>query len=165
MRRIAVLSDTHGFLGDISWMQDCNEIWHAGDWGPGVESQLPQGKVVRGVHGNIDDAAIRKQFPEELHFESEGLRVYMRHIGGYPGHYASGVAERLISLRPHLFICGHSHILKIVRDPQLHGMWCINPGAAGRVGLHQVRTAVRLTLDQGRIVGMEVVELGPRSER
>lgn len=144
-------------------MQPCDEIWHAGDWGPGVVEQLPPGKTVRGVHGNIDGSHIRKIFPEELIFEVEQIRVFMRHIGGYPGRYEKGVASRLDAVRPLIFVCGHSHILKIMRDPQRQGMWCINPGAAGRTGLHQVRTAVRLTLEQGNISALEVVELGPRS--
>lgn len=163
MLRIAILSDSHGYLGDTAWMQDCDEIWHGGDWGNGVLEQLPAGKTLRGVWGNIDGPDIRQRFPEELCFEVEGIRVYLRHIGGYPGHYAPGVKQRLLHVQPQLFVCGHSHILRIMRDPALGGMLYINPGAIGRSGLHRLRTAVRMTVQGGRMADVQVVELGPRS--
>ncbi len=166
MIQVAVLSDSHGHLGSTQWLRGCQEIWHAGDWGNGaLWEELPAGATLRGVYGNIDGADVRSRFPEELLFEVEQVRVFMTHIGGYPSHYPYDVREKLAQYRPHLFVCGHSHILKIVRDPQHKGMLYINPGAVGRVGLHQVRTGVLLTLVQGTVQNVRVVELGTRAQR
>ncbi len=163
---IGILSDTHGFLDEriFDHFADCEEVWHAGDFGTmEVIERLRAFKPLRGVYGNIDDAHIRVQMPEDLRFVCAGVPVYMTHIGGYPGKYAPRVRKILQAEPPRggLFVCGHSHILKIMPDRQgdfLH----INPGACGNEGWHRFRTVVRLRLEEGTIQGVEVIELGPR---
>lgn len=163
MKHIGILSDTHGFLDTtiFKYFRECDEIWHAGDFGNDIASALASFKPLKGVHGNIDGSAVRQQFPEDLLFQCEDVRVFMTHIGGYPGQYQPRVNNIIESVKPNLFITGHSHILKIMRDPVYHHLH-INPGAAGRSGLHQVRTIVRLKIDADRIYGVEVIELGKR---
>ena len=164
MKRIGILSDTHGFWDDryIQYFKDCDEIWHAGDFG-GLATELIDRLAaiapVRAVCGNIDGGALRRRFKEVEIFTVEGAKVLMTHIGGYPGRYAPGIKSMLLSERPQIFVCGHSHILKIVNDKWL-GVLHINPGAAGRQGWQTVRTLVLLTLDNGVPSGCEVVELG-----
>lgn len=164
MKSIGILSDTHGYLDPavFSFFKDCDEVWHAGDWGTGVAENLHSFPKLRGVYGNIDGSAIRNEFSGELFFECEGVKVLIIHIGGYPPRYEKGVREKLEKMRPDLFICGHSHILKISRDPKLNNMLCINPGAAGKSGFHQMKTIVRLKIDSNRIFDVEVIELGKR---
>src|ERR1700676_5196034 len=143
--QVGLLSDTHGFLDDaiFSYLEKCDEVWHAGDFGPAeVLDRLKSFKPVRGVFGNIDGSKIRAELPRDLEWECEGLRVYMTHIGGYPGNYDRRVRPVLQQTRPGLFICGHSHILKVMRDPALD-LVHLNPGAAGRHGWHAVRTLLR----------------------
>ena len=162
--RIGLLSDTHGYLDDpmLRFLEDCDEIWHAGDFGGnGVVESLMALKPVRGVFGNIDGREIRGLFPEDLRFVCEGLDVFMTHIGGYPGKYAKRVKALLENQPPGLFICGHSHILKIMPDPKL-GLLHINPGACGQEGFHLMRTMVRFSIREGTILGLEVIELGRR---
>jgi hypothetical protein len=168
MTRIGLLSDTHHYLDDsiLAYLDDCDEVWHAGDFGTmavadRLSGRVP-GRLLRGVYGNIDGADVRASFPEKLCWTCEGLKVFMIHIGGYPGRYAPGVKEELHKHRPGLFISGHSHILKIMPDS---GLQClhINPGAAGNQGWHKVRTLVRLTVDGAKITDCQVVELGLRS--
>lgn len=162
--RIGLLSDTHGYLDDpmLRFLEDCDEIWHAGDFGGnGVVESLMALKPVRGVFGNIDGREIRGLFPEDLRFVCEGLDVFMTHIGGYPGKYAKRVKALLENQPPGLFICGHSHILKIMPDPKL-GLLHINPGACGQEGFHLMRTMVRFSIQAGTISGLEVIELGRR---
>jgi putative phosphoesterase len=162
--RIGLLSDTHGFLDPAvyTYFGDCDEIWHAGDFGPvAVYDQLKAFKPVRGVWGNVDGAQVRLCVPKELEWECEGLRVYMTHIGGHPGRYERGIRAELEKRRPGLFICGHSHILKVVRDPAL-GLIHLNPGACGHTGWHLVRTLLRFTVEGGKLSAMEAIELGPR---
>lgn len=168
MLKIGLLSDTHGFMPAAlnDFFKDCDEIWHAGDWGAfettaGVLEAT--GKKIRGVYGNIDGQKIRIIYPEKLVFEAAGLKVAMIHIGGYPGKYAPGVKAWLQSEQPGLFICGHSHILKIMRDPHLNQMLHINPGAAGNSGFHKMRTAVRFNIENGRVIQPEVIEMGGRA--
>lgn len=146
----------------IQALADCDAIWHAGDFGSSeVINQLSAHKPLRGVWGNIDDAGIRSVFPENDLFYCEEVNVLMTHIGGYPGRYAPRIKSLLQQERPRLFICGHSHILKIMFDEQLQCLH-INPGAAGRHGWHQMRTLVRITIDGNRVYACEVVELGKR---
>lgn len=165
--RITLLSDTHGYLDDgirrhLDW---ADEIWHAGDFGPDVVEQLDAlGKPVHGVRGNIDPPQLRSRHPDELLLETGGIRVWMTHIGGYPGHYAARIKARLQQLRPNLFVCGHSHILKVMPDPAL-GLLHLNPGAAGRYGFHHVRTLLRFELLDGKVNALQAVELGPRVAR
>lgn len=162
--RIGLMSDTHGFLDPaiLDYFAECDEIWHAGDFGPDVYEPLRAAKPLRAVFGNIDGADLRLELPRDLSWECEGLRVYMTHIGGYPGAYDRRVKPELDARRPGLFICGHSHILKVVRDPArqlLH----LNPGACGRQGWHTVRTLLRFSIEAGKLSRMEAIELGPRS--
>lgn len=161
MVRIGLLSDTHGCY-DPRFAQhfaQCDEIWHAGDIGtPEVADRLEEIGRLRAVFGNIDDRVLRRRFPETLRFRCEETEVLIKHIGGYPGAYDRSVIGMLRQNPPHLFISGHSHILKIVRDPSL-GLLHINPGAAGRHGWHAVRTLVRFSIDGAKIKDVEIIEL------
>ena len=162
--RIGLLSDSHGFLDDaiFTHFDACDEVWHAGDFGPvAVVEQLRAFKPLRGVWGNIDGAEVRLEMPLDLAWECEGLPVYMRHIGGYPGAYEKGVRNLLEQKRPGLFLCGHSHILRVMRDTKL-GILHMNPGACGHHGWHATRTLLRFSIDDGRVHGVEAIELGPR---
>lgn len=166
MKKIGLLSDTHAFLDGkvFHYFDDCDEVWHAGDFGSlEVVQQLEAFKPLRGVYGNIDEAAIRAVMPLDLRFECEGLQVMITHIGGYPGRYDPRVRTLLRTDPPTggLFISGHSHILKIMPDTQgsfLH----INPGACGNEGWHKVKTLVRFQIEAGKIDQLQVIELGNR---
>ncbi|MVN77651.1 YfcE family phosphodiesterase [Hymenobacter sp. HMF4947] len=166
MTRIGLLSDTHGYLDEriTHHLRGADEIWHAGDFGAAdvVMELAGLAPVFRGVYGNIDGPEIRGTEPLVQDFEVEGLRVLMTHIGGYPGHYSPAARQLLAQARPGLFVSGHSHILRVMPDPKLH-LLHLNPGAAGRHGFHKVRTLVRFGIDQGKVVDVQVVELGPRS--
>lgn len=148
MKRIGVLSDTHGFLPPqmFGFFEQCDELWHAGDCGPGVLDRLRDFRPLRAVYGNVDDATLRMQLPETALFHCDGLKVLMTHIGGWPGHYPSTLERLLEKERPDIFVCGHSHILKVMYDERLQ-LLHINPGAAGRQGFHRVSTLVRFTID------------------
>ncbi len=164
MKRIGLLSDTHGYLDErvLDHFCSCDEIWHAGDFGPDVAKTLEEFKPLRGVYGNIDGSEIRQQFPLNSRFTIEGLDVWMTHIGGYPGHYDIKVKEEIYKNPPKLFICGHSHILKVMPDKKLN-LLHINPGAAGKSGFHIMRTIVKFEIDNGIIKNLEVIELGKRN--
>ncbi len=163
MKTIGILSDTHSCWDEryAAHFKDCNEIWHAGDIGDiDVIRRLEEvAPVVRAVRGNIDHGDVCRRCREAELFETEGLRVWLTHIGGYPGKYAPGIKNSLVENRVNIMVCGHSHILKVMPDPQL-GLLHINPGAAGHHGWQKVRTLIRLTLDAGVIGGLEVIELG-----
>ncbi len=162
--RIGLLSDTHGFLDDaiFRYFAECDELWHAGDFGTvEILDRLRAFKPVRGVYGNVDGSELRADLPEHLAWDCEGVSVFMTHIGGYPGNYEPGARTELRRLRPQLFLCGHSHILKVMRDPDL-GLIHMNPGACGHRGWHSVRTLLRFTVDSGKVSGVEAIELGPR---
>lgn len=162
MKRIGLLSDTHGYVHPQlpRIFQDCDEIWHAGDMGTlQTAQQLQAIKPFRGVHGNIDNQHIRSLFPEMLRFDCENVDVMITHIGGYPGKYEKKIREVLEQKPPALFISGHSHILKVMFDKK-YKLLHINPGAAGKTGLHRVKTIVRFTIDGNNIKDLEVVELG-----
>jgi len=164
MTRIGLLSDTHGWLDPalLKHFDDCDEIWHAGDFGPGVVPLLEAtGKPLRGVFGNIDDGSIRQDFPEILSWNCEGVRVYMKHIAGYPERYAPGVKAALQKENARLFISGHSHILKIIYDPKINCLH-LNPGACGRQGWHKVRTVIRFDIEGRDIRNCRIIELGAR---
>jgi hypothetical protein len=164
MVRIGLLSDTHGYWDDryVKYFEDCDEIWHAGDIGSlELARQLDNIRPLRAVYGNIDGQDIRKYYPQTLRFTIEGAEVLMKHIGGYPGHYDPSVRASLFVRPPKLFICGHSHILKVQYDKTLR-MLHINPGAAGNYGFHKVRTLVRFVIDQGEFKDLEVIELAER---
>lgn len=164
MKKIGIMADTHGYLDEAIFMhfKDCDEIWHAGDFGENaVDDRLRRFKPVKGVYGNIDTPDIRHRYPEQLHFTTEGVRVFMQHIGGYPGRYAPGVKAEIAKAKSTLFISGHSHILKVLYDDKLSCLH-INPGAAGKQGWHKVRTIIRLAIDGDAMKDCEVIELGKR---
>lgn len=155
-----MLSDTHSCIDEsiLKYVKQADEVWHAGDIGHlQVTDEIKKLKPLRAVYGNIDDAEARLEFPEEQVFVCEGMKVYMIHIGGYPGKYRTQVKNQLLKEKPGLYICGHSHILKIQYDPQ-YSVLHLNPGAAGISGFHQVRTMLRFVLDQGTIKDMELIE-------
>lgn len=160
MKRIGILSDTHAHIHpEIPRIfASCDEIWHAGDFGS-IEAvkELQAIKPLRGVHGNIDGMEVRSLFPEFLRFSCEGVDVLMTHIGGYPGRYESKALQILKVNPPGLFISGHSHILKVMHDDRFN-LLHINPGAAGRQGLHRKITMVRFVIDKSIIKDLEVVE-------
>ena len=161
MKLIGLISDTHGFLDSrfISHLKNCDEIWHAGDIGSQeVAERLKEIAPLKAVFGNIDNHKIRLEFPENLRFMCERVDVFITHIGGYPGRYDKRVKEQLQSNSPTLFICGHSHILKVMNDKKL-GILHMNPGAAGNSGLHKVKTMLRFKIDGKNISDLEVVEL------
>lgn len=162
MTRIGLISDTHGFLDAavFNYFKDCDEIWHAGDFGTmELVQTLQKFKPLKGVYGNIDGQDIRAFFPEVLIFPCEEIKVYMKHIGGYPPKYNKETKPGLLTERPQLFISGHSHILKIIYDDKLQCLH-MNPGAAGRQGWQKVRTLIRFAIDKSEIKNCEVIELG-----
>ena len=164
MLRIGLISDTHHFLDDnvFRHFDTCDEIWHAGDFGTAaLAGRLSAFKPLRGVYGNIDGQDIRSLYPEKLRWTSEEVDVYMTHIGGYPPRYNPQVKKELMANPPKLFICGHSHILKIMYDDKLQCLH-MNPGAAGNQGWHKVRTLIRFTIDGKNMRDCEVIELGSR---
>ena len=165
--RIGLLSDTHGFLdeGLLAHFDDCDEIWHAGDFGSvDVLDQLRARKPVRGVFGNVDGPELRSLVPEDLEWDCGGVRIYMTHIGGYPGRYDPRARRELERRKPGLFICGHSHIARVMRDSKF-GLLHMNPGASGHSGWHTKRTALRFTVDAAKIGNVELIELGPRGRK
>lgn len=161
MTKIGLLSDTHAYWDDryLTYFQECDEIWHAGDIGSEVlADRLAAIKPLRAVYGNIDGQSIRAEYPKVAHFQIEEVKVMMTHIGGYPGRYNPEIRKELYDVRPNLFISGHSHILKVMFDKHL-GCLHINPGAAGKSGFHKVRTLVRFAINGKTIQDLEVIEL------
>lgn len=158
MKRIGVLSDTHGVLAPqvFEFFKDCDELWHAGDIGPGVLDELRGFKEVRAVWGNCDSFSLHYELEERLFFVCEGLRVLMTHIGGWPGHYPYELRRALELAKPDIFVCGHSHILRVMYDKE-YDFLHINPGAAGRQGFHQKSTLVRFVID-GEPKSLEVMD-------
>lgn len=164
MTRILLLSDTHGHMDEriLSYAAQADEIWHAGDIGSlEVTDALAGLKPLRAVYGNIDNALARREFPLDNRFACEGVDVWITHIGGYPGKYQARVRETMLENPPKLFICGHSHILKVQHDKRFD-LLHMNPGACGNTGFHQVRTMLRFAIDGKQIRDLEVVELGKR---
>jgi len=164
MTRIGILSDTHGMLDDrvLEHFANCDEVWHCGDWGSlDVVNKLQAFKPLRGVWGNIDSYEIRSIFPQHNRFMCEGVKVWLTHIGGYPGKYDPLVRPAIFQQPPKLFVCGHSHILKVKYDKPLD-LLHINPGAAGKYGFHKVQTIVRFEIDGEKIQNLEVIELKPK---
>lgn len=162
---IGLLSDTHGHLDSavIKHFASCDEIWHAGDIGDiALADELAKFKPLRAVYGNIDDQNIRERYPEDLWFACEDLTIWMTHIGGAPPSYNSRVKKILAERIPDVFICGHSHILRVKRDPKYNNMLYLNPGAAGNQGFHQMKTLLRFEVAGKEIRNMEVIELGKR---
>lgn len=166
MMRIGLISDTHNYLDDkmFKHFESCNEIWHAGDFGSaGIANRLTavSGLKVRGVWGNVDGNDVRSVYPQKLIWNCEDVKIYMTHIGGHPARYAPGIKQELIANKVKLFICGHSHILKVIYDEKI-GCLHMNPGAAGNQGWHKVKTILRFTIDGADIKDCEVIELGRR---
>lgn len=164
MKKILLLSDTHGLLDQkiIKYIDGVDEVWHAGDIGStAVADGISSLKTLKGVYGNIDSAELRKQFPENQIFLCEGVKVLMTHIGGYPGRYSAKLKKLILEKKPQLYICGHSHILKVVQDRK-NNLLHMNPGACGVHGFHQIRTLLRFELNQGKIEKLEAIELGQR---
>lgn len=163
MTRIGLLSDTHSYLDPqlFTHFDTCDEVWHAGDVGLlTVADQLRAFRPLRIVCGNIDRET--SDLPANARFELEGLTIWITHIGGTPPTYNPTTRPVLKADPPDLFICGHSHILKVVRDPSLNNLLYLNPGAAGKTGFHKIRTVIRFSLDAGRILDMQVIELGKK---
>lgn len=163
--RIGLLSDTHGFLDEniASHLASCDEIWHAGDFGSMevIDELRKLKKPLRGVYGNIDGQEIRAEFPLQIEFHFDKIKVLMRHIGGSPPKYNPDTKKELALHRPNLFISGHSHILKVMYDEKVQALH-MNPGAAGRSGWHTMRTMLRFVIDGADIRECEVIELGRR---
>lgn len=162
MTRIGVISDTHSFLDPALTpvLSKCDEIWHAGDIGNRkVMTELESfGKPVRAVYGNIDGQDIRIETPKHLVWNVEQRKIFMTHIGGYPGRYTAEVKQMLLKVKPDIYVCGHSHILKVIYDKQLN-LLHINPGACGREGFQKVRTMIQFAIDGEKIKDMAIVEL------
>jgi len=160
MKRIGLLSDTHGYINPrvYDFFCNCDEIWHSGDFGTiGVADLLNEFKPLRGVYGNVDDQTIRSQYKSYEFFNIEGFKVLMTHIGGYPDHYPKNIEALLDLLKPDIFVCGHSHILRVISDRK-RNLLCLNPGAAGNYGFHKKITMLRFELDNGAIRNMEIFE-------
>lgn len=164
MFRIGLLSDTHGYYDPriATHFSEVDEIWHAGDVGDyEVIIQLSRIAPVIAVYGNIDATPIRSRFPGQQRLTREGLDIWMTHVGGYPGNYERRVRDVIYADPPGLFISGHSHILKVMPDKK-GGFLHMNPGSAGRNGMHQVRTLIRFEITGGKVNSADVIELGPR---
>lgn len=165
MKKILLLSDTHNHIDQriLHYVTQADEVWHAGDIGNSeVSDKIKELKPLTAVYGNIDDAEIRKEFPRNQRFMCENVDVLITHIGGYPGKYSPAIRNELYTNPPKLFICGHSHILKVMNDKKL-GLLHMNPGAAGKYGFHKKRTMLRFKVDEKNISDLEVIELGDKS--
>lgn len=163
--KIGLLSDTHSYLDPLVYthFSACDEVWHAGDIGnESVVESLKAFKPLKAVFGNIDNRALQEKLPEDLWFTCEGLSVWITHIGGVPPRYNPRIKNILRERIPDIFICGHSHILRIAKDPQYKNMLYINPGASGNHGLHHMKTLVRFEITGKEISNMNVIELGKR---
>lgn len=163
--KILLLSDTHSHIDEkiLNYVRQADEVWHAGDIGDlKVTDAIEKLKPLRAVYGNIDGAEIRNQFPENQRFSIDGLDVWITHIGGYPKRYSPKVKTDIEKHPPRLFICGHSHILKVMHDKDLK-LLHMNPGAVGKYGFHLKRTMLRFEINTGKIENLEVVDLGNRS--
>lgn len=161
MKRIGLLSDTHGFLHErlFPFFEKVDEIWHAGDIGNiGTADELAAFKPLKAVYGNIDGQDVRSVYPQHNRFFCEEVDVWITHIGGYPGRYEHYVKPEIYQKPPNLFVCGHSHILKVIYDQRLDFLH-LNPGAAGSKGFHKVSTAMRFVIDGKNIRDMEIWEM------
>tara|TARA_A100000164_G_C21880245_1_gene759868 strand:+ start:580 stop:1071 length:492 start_codon:yes stop_codon:yes gene_type:complete len=160
MKKICIISDTHGYIDDImvSYFKNCDEVWHAGDIGDlKICDKINKKSFLRAVHGNIDDYLIRSEYPEYIFFKCEELKVLMIHIGGYPRKYSKKGIELIKKYKPNIFICGHSHILKVINDKKMN-LIHINPGAIGKSGFHKLRTMIILEIKNEKMFNMNVIE-------
>ncbi len=164
--RIGLLSDTHGYLDEaiLTHFDACDEVWHAGDLGAEVYERLAGFRKLRAVFGNIDGDDLRTQIPEDLDWQCEEVQLYMTHIGGYPGRYDARAKRHIEMQKPQVFICGHSHIPRVMRDPRMQ-LLHLNPGACGNAGWHTTRTVLRFSLEAGKVGNVELIELGKRGRR
>jgi uncharacterized protein len=163
--KIGLLSDTHSHLDEsvFTHFAQCDEIWHTGDIGESnLLTLLEDFKPTRAVFGNIDSQELQRKLPEDLWFTCEGLTVWLTHIGGVPPQYNPRIKKIFATKIPDVFICGHSHILRVLRDPQRNNMLYINPGAAGNHGFHHIKTIMRFEIADKALKNMEVIELGKR---
>jgi putative phosphoesterase len=164
--KIGLLSDTHGWIHPklFEYFNDVDEIWHAGDIG-NIETadSLAAFKYLRAVSGNIDDSTVRQSFKPQLRFRVEERDIWLTHIGGHPGHYSPGIKNEIYNNPPDIFICGHSHIARVMFDKKA-GFLYMNPGAAGYSGFHSIMTALRFEIDGKEIHNLELIELGPRGK-
>jgi hypothetical protein len=164
MKKILLLSDTHSYIDDtiLKYVNQADEVWHAGDIGNlDVTDTIKKLKPLRAVYGNIDDDKARMEFPLHNRFMCENVDVWITHIGGYPGKYNVAIREEIKKNPPKLFICGHSHILKVQFDKTLN-LLHMNPGACGKSGFHHVRTMLRFEIDNEKIQSLEIIEIGKK---
>jgi len=164
--KIALLSDSHGYMKEdvLKHLKEVDEIWHAGDIGTlAVMKPLHDLTKVRAVWGNIDTPEVCSEYAKDLIWEMEGMKVWMTHIGGYPGRYPTAIKKKLLDIKPDIFICGHSHILKIIFDKELN-LLHLNPGAIGQEGFHKMRTLLLFDIIDKKISNMRIVELGLRGK-
>lgn len=167
MKKILLLSDTHSHIDEriLHFVSEADEVWHAGDIGDlAVTDAIAALKPLKAVYGNIDDHKARSSFPLDLKFDCEGMKVWITHIGGYPGKYNQRIREEIKQNPPQIFISGHSHILKVQWDKSIQCMH-LNPGACGVSGFHQMRTMLRFSIDMGTLKDLEVIELGLRGKK
>lgn len=158
--KILLLSDTHSYIDEkiLKYAAEADEVWHAGDIGDlKVTDELSKVSKLRAVYGNIDATDIRREFPLNNRFMIDGIDVWITHIGGYPGKYSPQIKDEIYKNPPNLFICGHSHILKVMSDKRLN-LLHMNPGAVGQHGFHQVRTMLRFEINRSKIENLEVIE-------
>jgi putative phosphoesterase len=162
LKKILLLSDTHSYIDEkiLKYVKQADEVWHAGDIGDlSVTDAIKKLKPLRAVYGNIDNTEARMEFPLNNRFMCEGIDVWITHIGGYPGKYNLAIRQEIYANPPKIFICGHSHILKVMPD-KTTGLLHMNPGAAGKHGFQQVRTMLRFEIDGEKIQNLEVIEFG-----
>lgn len=167
MVKLGILSDTHGYIDSriLHHLSECDLIWHAGDIGNlSIMEELKKIKPTQGVYGNIDDATMRNYCPEFIFEKIEGLKFLMIHIAGSAQYYNTKTRDLIAKHKPDVLICGHSHILKVMRD-QRFNLLHINPGAAGTHGFHKVRTLIKFEINSGVLENLKVIELGPRSTK
>lgn len=167
MKKILLLSDTHSHIDEriLHFVSEADEVWHAGDIGDlAVTDAIAALKPLKAVYGNIDDHKARSSFPLDLKFDCEGMKVWITHIGGYPGKYNQRIREEIQKNPPQIFIAGHSHILKVQWDKSIQCMH-LNPGACGVSGFHQMRTMLQFSIDKGTLKDLEVIELGLRGKK
>jgi uncharacterized protein len=165
MRNILLLSDTHSFLDDklLKHIAAADEVWHAGDIGAvEVTDSIKALKPLQAVYGNIDGSELRKEFKKNLIFMCENVKVYITHICGQPTNYLKEVKDILTTEKPKLFICGHSHILKVMYQQKYEALH-LNPGACGKHGFHTIKTALRFVIDDTEIKDLAIIELGNRA--
>lgn len=162
--KIALISDNHSYDGHdvLPHIEGCDEVWHAGDIGA-LESldNIKEIAPIRAVYGNIDDTPVRAVYPLNLAWECEGMKIFMTHIGGYPTRYKKRVSRLLNKIKPDIYICGHSHICRVMRDAELN-LIHMNPGAYGHYGFHKMRTMLKFSINEGCLEDLQVVELGMR---